>query len=332
MSKYRYLLALLSILGVVHLGKGFKMNPKPPQLPPLKDQQVLVTGAAGNVGQLVCLRLSKQGYKVRAMVRELDGFYPRKEEMGNGPIEVVLGDVLDKASLEAHMAGCSSCIACHGASRASALSDWWTRLKNAEKGHPYNVNYIGTMNMLDAAQRAGVKRFVRLTGLSVGLSAFNPFTYLLNLMISMSIKWQYMSERAIREAAERSGLDYTVVRPGALTHEKRPKDACLMLECDGKPTSMWKSQPMYKIGRQDVANLLVAAMAHKRGAKSTLSCSWGKDKKREGPRSWKKLLAAVNADTSPLPRRFYRPAMIAMGTLNLIVGGAVGGKFLTILG
>lgn len=75
-----------------------------------------------------------------------------------------------------------------GASRASALSDWWTRLKNAETGHPYNVNYIGTMNILDAAQRAGVKRFVRLTGLSVGLSAFNPFTYLLNLMISMSIK------------------------------------------------------------------------------------------------------------------------------------------------
>lgn len=37
-----------------------------------------------------------------------------------------------------------------------------------------------------------------------------------------------MSERAIREAAERSGLDYTVVRPGALTHEKRPKDACLV--------------------------------------------------------------------------------------------------------
>lgn len=37
-----------------------------------------------------------------------------------------------------------------------------------------------------------------------------------------------MSEKAIREAAERSGLDYTVVRPGALTDEKRPKDACLV--------------------------------------------------------------------------------------------------------
>ncbi|CAM9718402.1 unnamed protein product, partial [Hapterophycus canaliculatus] len=218
-----------------------------------------------------------------------------------------------------------------GSSRTSIFSDLWTRLKKTEKEHPYNVNYIGTMNILEAAQKARVKRLVRLTGMSVGLSAFNPFTYLLNLVLSMTIKWQYMSEKAIREAAEKSGLDYTVVRPGGLTDEKRPKDACLMLESDGKPTSMWKAMPAYRIGRQDVANLLVSAMAHKKTARSTLSCSWGKDKKKAGPRSWKTLLAAVNADTSPLPRRFYRPAMIVMGTLNLIIGGAVGGKFFSVI-
>lgn len=37
-----------------------------------------------------------------------------------------------------------------------------------------------------------------------------------------------MSEKAIREAAKKSGLDYTVVRPGSLTDAKRPKDACLV--------------------------------------------------------------------------------------------------------
>jgi len=37
-----------------------------------------------------------------------------------------------------------------------------------------------------------------------------------------------MSEKAMREAAEKSGLDYTVVRPGSLTDAKRPKDACLV--------------------------------------------------------------------------------------------------------
>lgn len=68
------------------------------------------------------------------------------------------------------------------------MSDFWTRLKNAGKDHPYNVNYIGTMNILEAAQKARVKRLVRLTGLSVGLSAFNPFAYLLNLVLSMTIK------------------------------------------------------------------------------------------------------------------------------------------------
>lgn len=68
------------------------------------------------------------------------------------------------------------------------MSDFWTRLKNTGVDHPYNVNYIGTKNILDAAQNARVKRLVRLTGLSVGLSAFNPFTYLLNLILSMTIK------------------------------------------------------------------------------------------------------------------------------------------------
>ncbi|CAM9403512.1 unnamed protein product [Pylaiella littoralis] len=327
----RAMLVLLSILGA-HFSRGFKMNPPKVKLPPLKDQRVLVIGASGNVGNLVCHRLSKQGYKVRAMVRDMETFYPRKKDMGNGPIELVLGDVLDKASLNDHMEGCTSVIACHGASRIAALSDLWTRLTKTEDTHPYNVNYIGTMNILDAAQKARVKRLVRLTGLSVGLSAFNPLAYLLNLILSMSIKWQYFSEKAIREAAEKSGLDYTVVRPGALTDLKRPKDACLMLADDGKPTSMFKSQPMYKIGRQDVANLLVAAMAHNKTARSTLSCSWGKDKKQEGPRSWKALLAAVTPDTSPLPRRLYRPAMMVMGTIHLFIGGAVAVKILTMVG
>lgn len=36
--------------------------------------------------------------QVRAMVRDVNNFYPRKRDLGNGPIEVVLGDVLDKVS------------------------------------------------------------------------------------------------------------------------------------------------------------------------------------------------------------------------------------------
>lgn len=83
---------------------------------------------------------------------------------------------------------CRSLLPDSGAARTSVFADFWTRLKNAGDDHPYNVNYVGTMNILDAAQKARVKRLVRLTGLSVGLSAFNPFAYLLNLVLSMTIK------------------------------------------------------------------------------------------------------------------------------------------------
>lgn len=32
------------------------------------------------------------------MVRDMETFYPRKDEMGNGPIELVKGNVLDKVN------------------------------------------------------------------------------------------------------------------------------------------------------------------------------------------------------------------------------------------
>lgn len=54
MRAYRAVLVLLSVLSVGHLSHvhGFKMNPKV-ELPPLKDQRVLVIGASGDVGNLV---------------------------------------------------------------------------------------------------------------------------------------------------------------------------------------------------------------------------------------------------------------------------------------
>ncbi len=52
MKAYWAVLVLLSILGIGHLSHGFKMTPKV-ELPPLKDQRVLVIGASGDVGNLV---------------------------------------------------------------------------------------------------------------------------------------------------------------------------------------------------------------------------------------------------------------------------------------
>ncbi|CAM9881459.1 unnamed protein product [Laminaria digitata] len=223
------------------------------------------------------------------------------------------------------MEDCQSCIDCHGTSRLAQPRDLWTHpKKDKQRTHPYYINYIGTKNIIEAAQKAGVRRMVRITGLSVGLSAFNPFTYLLNLLVSMAVKWQYEGEKAMREAAE-NGLAYTVVRPGSLTDKPRPKDTSLLLESDGKPTSLLKSQAMYTISRKDVADLLVASMLSKNAAGATLTCSWGKSK--SGPTNWKTLLSKVRPDVSPMPKRYYRPAMATLGSMTMGVAWAIGGKF-----
>lgn len=41
------------------------------------------------------------------MVRDMETFYPRKDEMGNGPIELVLGNVLDKVSMRHSAYSCT---------------------------------------------------------------------------------------------------------------------------------------------------------------------------------------------------------------------------------
>lgn len=48
MKTLRAVVALFSSIGMAQLGAGFK-----PNLPPLKDAQVLVVGASGQVGELV---------------------------------------------------------------------------------------------------------------------------------------------------------------------------------------------------------------------------------------------------------------------------------------
>lgn len=40
-------------------------------------------------------------------------------------------------------------------------------------------------------------------------------------------RWQWEAEKVLREAADK-GLDYTVVRPGALTDIPRPKEVSLV--------------------------------------------------------------------------------------------------------
>jgi nucleoside-diphosphate-sugar epimerase len=127
--------------------------------------------------------------------------------------------VTDVVTLEAAMTGCTKCVACFGAQRVTKFSDLWTD-STQDPSHPYQINYQGVVNVVAAAKAANVEKIVRVTGLSVGYSAFDKIAILLNLVLSFTIKYQTMGERAIRE----SGIDYTVVRPGNMKDSRDSRE------------------------------------------------------------------------------------------------------------
>lgn len=123
-------------------------------------QRFLVTGGAGFIGSHIVERLLKEGH----FVRVLDNFSSGKEEnlsfaKGNASFELVRGDIRDKDTCLAACAGIDYIL--HQAALRSVP-------KSMTCPHDYNaVNIDGTLNMLQAANKQGVRRLVLASSSSV---------------------------------------------------------------------------------------------------------------------------------------------------------------------
>src|SRR5579883_3679746 len=104
----------------------------------------LITGATGFVGWHVARKLLDRGWKARALARD-----PARLRELEG-IEPIQGDLCDRASLERAVAGCE--VVFH----VAADYRLWTK----QPGEMFRVNVEGTRNLLEAACKAGVERFV----------------------------------------------------------------------------------------------------------------------------------------------------------------------------
>ncbi|WAS90914.1 NAD-dependent epimerase/dehydratase family protein [Nannocystis punicea] len=115
--------------------------------------KILVTGATGKVGSRLARRLADRGRHVRALVRDPG----RAEALRGRDVELVRGDLLDVASLEAAVRGVDAVVHCAAFFRGAT----------PEQAHA--VNDLGTQNLASAARAASVKRFVfTSTGLVYG--------------------------------------------------------------------------------------------------------------------------------------------------------------------
>ena len=157
--------------------------------------KTLVAGATGQTGRHVVAQLLERGIEVRALVR--DNAKAERELPSDERLKIVVGDVLKPDTLVAALADCKTVISATGAS------------PSFDPTGPYKVDYEGTKHLVDAAKQANVEQFVMVSSLCV-----SRLLHPLNLFWGV-LYWKQQAE----EHLKRSGVPYTIVRPGGLRNE-----------------------------------------------------------------------------------------------------------------
>ena len=190
--------------------------------------KALVVGATGQTGRRIVEQLVKRQIPVRAMVRDR----ARAQEILPETVEIVVGDVLEPSTLPAALAGCTVVLSATGA--APSFNPFG----------PYQVDYEGNKNLVDASKGAQIEQFVMVSSLCV-----SQFFHPLNLFWLILV-WKQQAERYL----QRSGLIYTIVRPGGLKNtDERP------------PIVMSGADTLFEgsISRDQVAQVCAEALSQK---------------------------------------------------------------------
>src|SRR5215472_17287315 len=156
--------------------------------------KAFLTGATGFVGRHMLARFLQDGHIVRALLRPIAGQKDRAAGLAQTGIdttriETVAGDVVSGAGLDEGLHGCDAVIHLVG-----IIIEKGTNTFEA-------VHHIGTRNVVEAARRAGIKRFVQMSALGVradGLAAYQ------------TSKWK--GEEAVRS----SGIPYCILQPSLI--------------------------------------------------------------------------------------------------------------------
>ncbi len=166
--------------------------------------RALVTGATGFVGAAVARALLNEGWQVRALVRGGSD----RGNLRQLPLEIATGDLRDRPSLDAALAGCGALF--------HVAADY--RLGAPDPRQLYATNVEGTRNILLAARQAGVERTVYTSSVATmgipddGSPGDERTPVSLEAMIGHYKRSKFLAEQVAVEAA-RAGQPVVIVNP-----------------------------------------------------------------------------------------------------------------------
>ncbi|WP_299453998.1 SDR family oxidoreductase [uncultured Microscilla sp.] len=195
---------------------------------------IFMTGATGYIGRLLAQKLAEQGHTIHALCRSSS----QTGDLQHPNIKFFEGDLLDSHSIDRAMASCQQ------AYHLAAFAKVFTKQPELHD----HINVDGTMNVLAAAQKAGVQRTVfTSTG---GVFGFSTPDQPVDEATPRNIEFFNHYERTKTEAEEKireltaQGQDIVIVNPTrvygpGLLSESNAATRLMQLYYQGK----WKMSP-----------------------------------------------------------------------------------------
>jgi NADH dehydrogenase len=147
---------------------------------------ILLTGATGNVGSALLHRLVADGQQVRALVRDSRRLGPDRVR-----VQIAMGDLSDASSFKNALRGVKTVI-----HLAAAIRDQERQGATIEE-----VNALGTLRLVRAAERAGVERFIFFSAIGASLHSQSRF---------------FRAKAAAEEAVRESSMQTTIFTPSII--------------------------------------------------------------------------------------------------------------------
>ena len=190
-----------------------------------------ITGASGKTGWRIADEALKQGQSVRAILRP-GSLLPAQLD-GRQQLSVIRADLDDASALRQALEGCDALVIATGARPSIDLAG------------PLKVDALAIRQQIAACRSAGVRRVVLVSSLCAG-----RWLHPLNLF-GLILVWKRLGEQWL----ERSGLDWTIVRPGGLSEDDSRADG------EGIVYSGPDQQESDSIPRRLVARVCLEALA-----------------------------------------------------------------------
>jgi putative NADH-flavin reductase len=192
--------------------------------------RLAIFGATGGTGLEVTRQALEKGHSVRVLLRN-----PNRMPLSNEKMRIVLGNVLDHESVTKTILGADAVLSCLGQRNL---------MRNTR------VVSVGTHLIMSVMKEQGVRRVVVESASGAGESLAQAS--LLQRVIFATLLWApYQDKNLMEPDVKASGLEWTLVRPTALTNGQRT----------GKyVVSIGTAPKTFSVTRADVATAMLRAV------------------------------------------------------------------------